>query len=60
MLDQQHPPVGRLQHLHDETTATGGWTGRSGVEFVGWLGLLRALYDLIEPDGKQPDSSTRP
>jgi hypothetical protein len=48
-LDQSQPPVGRL-------TVTGmPGHGRPPVAFTGWLGLLHALSDAIDPSGDAGD-----
>jgi hypothetical protein len=44
-LDRLEPPAGRLWRVEGEK-----------VPFSGWLGLLRALYQVVgPPDGRPPD-----
>ncbi len=50
MLDRMEPPVGTVQRLADP-----GGPGRSRegevIGFVGWLGMLRALSELVGAPG---------
>jgi hypothetical protein len=50
-LDQIEPPAGRLHVVADH-----GQAGRKGAEvcFTGWLGLLRALYEVTGGSGTGP------
>jgi hypothetical protein len=59
-LDQSHPPVGRLtvtsppgSGAPDVATPSTGFS----VAFTGWLGLLRALSDAIDPSGDAPPAA---
>jgi hypothetical protein len=48
-LDDTRPPVGRLT----VTRAPGAPDqAASSVPFTGWLGLLRALSDVLDPSGE--------
>jgi len=55
VLDSVEPPVGHLRVVRDPGQAhhTGG---DQQVSFAGWLGLLRALYEVTA----EPDSSPYP
>ncbi|HEV8166034.1 MAG TPA: hypothetical protein VGR74_16600 [Actinomycetota bacterium] len=51
-LDQSDPPAGRLRLVAGPDAQEG-----AGIGFVGWLGLLRALDQVIgSPDGRVEDS----
>jgi hypothetical protein len=51
VLDRVEPPVGRLQVVRDPRQAHRPCEERD-IGFTGWLGLLRALYEVTaEPDG---------
>jgi len=53
--DQTNPPVGQLSRLTDP--AAQGESTTEPIEFSGWLGLLRALYDTLDDtDGDQRKS----
>jgi hypothetical protein len=55
-LDQSDPPVGRLRLVSEPESAAGAQDGE-GIGFVGWLGLLRALDQVIgSPEGRGPDA----
>lgn len=52
-LDQLEPPAGRLAPATDPHGPAGAEVG-----FTGWLGLLRALYEVVgPPDGPAPDAA---
>jgi hypothetical protein len=52
-LDQLEPPAGRVGPVTDPQEATGAEDEEVG--FTGWLGLLRALYEVVgPPDGPGP------
>jgi hypothetical protein len=40
-LDRVEPPAGRLRRVADP--------GGPELRFTGWLGLLRALYEVVGP-----------
>jgi hypothetical protein len=52
LLDRVEPPAGRLRVVRDPGQAP----GPQEIGFTGWLGLLRALYEVTaEPgDGSRP------
>ena len=51
VLDRAEPPAGRLRVVRAPGQAPGPGAGRE-VGFTGWLGLLRALYEVTaEPGG---------
>jgi hypothetical protein len=53
-LDRVEPPAGRLRQV----PGPGPPAPVEGAEipFTGWLGLLRALYQVVgRPDGRPPD-----
>jgi hypothetical protein len=55
-LDRADPPAGRLRLL-SESEAVPGAQDSEEVGFVGWLGLLRALDQVIgSPEGHLPDA----
>jgi hypothetical protein len=45
LLDRVEPPAGRLGLVYDSERASRA----QGVDFTGWLGLLRALYEVVGP-----------
>jgi hypothetical protein len=47
MLDRVEPPAGRLGPVADAERATGA--EHQEVRFTGWLGLLRALEEVLGP-----------
>ena len=50
VLDIIEPPTGRLWAVRDPGQA--GHPGRKqGISFTGWLGLLRALYEVTAETG---------
>jgi hypothetical protein len=52
-IDSLDPPLGWISRRADEQPNPG--EGERGVEFVGWLGLLRVLDDLIGAPGRSTD-----
>jgi len=52
-LDQSEPPVGRVT----VTSPRGVPATHSSVPFTGWLGLLRALSDVLGASGDAPPGS---
>jgi len=52
-VDSLDPPLGRITCRADDGPTPGQQEER--VEFVGWLGLLRVLDDLIGAPGRSPD-----
>ena len=48
-LDRVEPPAGRLGVVPDPRQASGA--GVREVPFTGWLGLLRALEEVLGPAG---------
>jgi len=53
IVDSLDPPLGRITCQAGDTPTPGD--GGRGVEFVGWLGLLRVLDDLIGAPGRSPE-----
>ena len=53
-VESLDPPLG-LGHVSPGRPAGGRGEGDRGVEFVGWLGLLRVLDDLIGAAGPPCD-----
>jgi hypothetical protein len=55
VLDRAEPPAGRVQVVGAAGQALGRRAGQE-IGFTGWLGLLRALYEVTaEPgDGSRP------
>ncbi|HUK67729.1 MAG TPA: hypothetical protein VLW50_03070 [Streptosporangiaceae bacterium] len=53
VLDRVEPPVGRLVVGTDSRRALGG---KEDIEigFTGWLGMLKALYDVTGEPGAGP------
>jgi hypothetical protein len=55
-LDQSDPPVGRLRPVAESAAGPDAQDGE-GIGFVGWLGLLRALDQVIgSPEGRVEDT----
>jgi hypothetical protein len=60
-FDTTDPPAGRLRMLPGPSAASGPGTGNGPpvgqeVRFCGWLGLLRALYEVTgSPASGAPD-----
>jgi hypothetical protein len=50
-VESLDPPLGRVTTVPGELAETGD----EGLEFVGWLGLLRVLDELIGQPGRAPD-----
>ena len=50
MLDRAEPPAGRLQVFVDPEQAHEPRVGQE-ISFTGWLGLLRALYEVTAEPG---------
>ena len=46
-LDRAEPPEGRAALVYDAPEGP-------AEQFAGWLGLLRALYALLEPAQEEP------
>jgi hypothetical protein len=55
VLDRAEPPAGRLRVVVDPRQAHEPRTGQE-VSFSGWLGLLRALYEVTAESGDAPYS----
>jgi hypothetical protein len=54
ILDRAEPPAGRLRVVRAAGQAPGPGAGRD-IGFTGWLGLLRALYEVTgEPGAGSP------
>jgi hypothetical protein len=51
VLDRAEPPAGRLQVVRDPGQAPGPSAGQD-IGFTGWLGLLRALYEVTAEPGE--------
>jgi hypothetical protein len=51
-LDRVEPPAGRLWLVPGPQPTPSGPADE--VPFSGWLGLLRALYEVVGPPGEQP------
>lgn len=53
ILDVVEPPAGRLRAVRDPGQAhdPGAW---QEIAFTGWLGLLRALYEVTAEPGEAP------
>jgi hypothetical protein len=51
VLDRAEPPAGRLQVVRPPGQAPGPGVGQD-IGFSGWLGLLRALYEVIAEPGE--------
>jgi hypothetical protein len=52
-LDTVEPPAGRVR-LRAGPDGSERGVEAAGVGFVGWLGLLRALYEVIGSRGEGP------
>lgn len=52
-LDHTRPPVGRLT----VTSPPEAQDPAMSVPFTGWLGLLRALSDALDPPGDAPPAA---
>jgi hypothetical protein len=52
-LDRVEPPAGSLRLVSSAEPPPGPAGGQEGEEvpFTGWLGLLRALYEVVGPPG---------
>ena len=50
MLDRAEPPAGRLRVVVDPEQAHEPHAGQE-IGFSGWLGLLRALYEVTAEPG---------
>jgi hypothetical protein len=55
VLDRTEPPAGRLWVIRDPEQAHHPGS-EQGISFAGWLGLLRALYEVTAAsgDGSRP------
>ena len=51
-LDTVEPPAGSVRRVAG-TDLPGPGAEATGVEFTGWLGLLRALYEVIGSRGER-------
>ena len=51
VLDGAEPPVGRLRVVLPPREAPGPRAGQE-ISFTGWLGLLRALYEVTAESGE--------
>ena len=51
VLDRAEPPAGRLRVVRDPGHAAGPRAGQE-IGFTGWLGLLRALYEVTAEPGE--------
>ncbi len=51
VLDRAEPPAGRLQVVRDLGQAREPGAGQE-IGFTGWLGLLRALYEVTAEPGQ--------
>ena len=51
VLDRAEPPAGRLRVLRPPGQAPGPRAGHD-IWFSGWLGLLRALYEVTAEPGQ--------
>ena len=55
-LDTVEPPAGRVRRVSADDWSPGGQG--EGIPFVGWLGLLRALDELMaSPDDAAPQDA---
>jgi hypothetical protein len=50
VMDSLDPPAGRLQVLPGRRALPGS-AGSAEIDFAGWLGLLRALYQVTGAAG---------
>jgi len=55
VLDRAEPPAGRLQVVGGPGQAHEPHVGQE-ISFSGWLGLLRALYEVTAEPGDAPHS----
>jgi hypothetical protein len=55
VLDRAEPPAGRLQVVGAPGQAHEPHVGQE-ISFSGWLGLLRALYEVTAESGDAPHS----
>jgi hypothetical protein len=55
VLDRAEPPAGRLRVVRDPGRAHHPGSEQE-ISFTGWLGLLRALYEVTA----EPGAGTRP
>jgi len=53
VLDRVEPPAGRLRVIGAPRLAHGGHAEQE-IGFSGWLGLLRALYEVTAEPGDAP------
>jgi hypothetical protein len=53
ILDRAEPPTGRLRVVGDPGQAYHPGT-EQGISFTGWLGLLKALYEVTAEPGDAP------
>jgi hypothetical protein len=56
-LDTVEPPAGRVWLLADSDSCCRG-AEAAAVGFAGWLGLLRALYEVVGSRGEPPPGGT--
>jgi hypothetical protein len=55
-MERVEPPAGRLRLVSDPTPASGA--DEQEISFSGWLGLLRALYEVVgSPHGPAPGAT---
>ncbi|MDR2984806.1 MAG: hypothetical protein LBV34_08190 [Nocardiopsaceae bacterium] len=54
LMDRLDPPAGRLSRAASAERDPGGQAGE--IRFTGWLGLLRALYEVTGAPGAHPES----
>jgi hypothetical protein len=55
-LDRTEPPAGRLRRVPESGLAPRGHDGER-IGFVGWLGMLRALDEVIgAPEDRAPEA----
>jgi hypothetical protein len=50
VLDRREPPGGALLVVPESDAGDHGETGAVAIPFTGWLGLLKALSDVIGAD----------
>jgi hypothetical protein len=55
-LDRTEPPAGRLRRVPESGQAPGAHDGEP-IGFVGWLGMLRALDEVIGPPEDRPPAA---
>jgi hypothetical protein len=58
VLDRAEPPVGRLQVVRTPGQDPGPRAGQE-ISFTGWLGLLRALYEVTAEPGAGAPAADR-